>query len=447
MRANPVSIATVLWLCVAAQAAAGTEAENSGGFRGPRRNGIFPATGLLKKWPEGGPKLLWEARVGGGWTAASVADGRVFFCGRDGNSPDVAMVALDLDGKQLWRTVYGPDKSPRATPTVADGRVYYESLTAVVYALDARTGQVLWSFDAGALGDTLPKCGGNSGSPLVHGDVVIFTTRSPGSEVPGGNEVPPFVALDRKTGKLAWKGQLGPCPVKGKGWSSFHSSAIPMQAGNTPIIVSQFFRAAGAVRADTGEKCWLEMNDGKKGSRRGQVQAVANEGYLFVFGTKMLKVAPDGSLKDLWEGNIRISEYNISYSHSLIKDGRLIAFLPAGSMNPTQPGRLVMLDAETGKEIASLPCAAKGSFIWADGLIYLLDNRPAVVLIEATRDALREVASFKPPLGRYATGSGVQLFTQPIVAEGRLFLRDQAKVLVYDLRASRAQEGGKEVTR
>jgi hypothetical protein len=94
-----------------------------------------------------------------------------------------------------------------------------------------------------------------------------------------------------------------------------------------------------------------------------------------------------------------------------------------------------MLDAETGKEIASLPCAAKGSFIWADGRIYLLDNRPAMVLIEATKDALREVCSFRPPLGRYATGSGVQLFTQPIVAAGRLFLRDQSRVLVYDVRA------------
>ena len=110
------AIVIVLALLSAAAAFA-VGAENSGGLRGPRRNGIFPATGLMKKWPDGGPKLLWEAKVGRGWTAASVASGRVYFCGQDGKSRDGAMVALGLNGKQLWRTVYGPDRyRPRGTP-------------------------------------------------------------------------------------------------------------------------------------------------------------------------------------------------------------------------------------------------------------------------------------------------------------------------------------------
>jgi hypothetical protein len=345
------------------------------------------------------------------------------------------MVAFDLNGKQLWRTVYGPDKyRPRATPAVSEGAVYYHSTVGVVYAFDAASGKVKWSFDANSLGDTLITSGGNSGSPLVMGGRVIITLRSPGGEVPGGNEVPSFVAVDTRTGRLAWKGNLGPCPVKGKGWSSFHASPIPLQAGRTPLVVCQFFRCAAAVRADTGERFWLEEN-GVKGRARGQVQPVANEGYLFVFGTRMLKVAADGSLKELWEGKVRVAEYNISYSHTIIKDGRLISFTPAGAVNPTAPGKLRMLDAETGEEVASLDCAAKGSLVWADGRIYLLDNRPGMVLIEVTKDALREVSSFRPPLNKYATGSGVQLFTLPIVAEGRLFLRDQSRVLVYDVRA------------
>lgn len=419
--------------------AAVAPAGNSGGCRGPRRNGILPAKGLLKKWPEGGPKLLWEAQVGGGWTAASVADGRVFFCGRDGESRDGAMLAFDLQGRQLWRTVYGSDRyRPRGTPCVSDGVVYYESTESVLYALDAATGKQKWSFDVTGLGDTLHRCGGNSASPLVHGDLVVVPLRSPGGEVPNGNDVPSFVAVNKQTGKLAWKGNLGPCPVKGKGWSSFHSSPIPVQAGETPVIINQFFRCAAAVRADTGQRYWMEENWRKDRQRKvqwGMIQPVANEGYLFVFGTRMLKIAADGSFKELWEGKVRVPEYNISYSHTLIKDGRLIAFTPAGAVNPVAPGKLRMLDAETGKELSSLDCAAKGAFVWADGMIYLLDNRPAMVLIEATKDGLREVSSFRLRLGKYGSGSGVQLFTQPIVAEGRLFLRDQSKVLVYDLRA------------
>jgi outer membrane protein assembly factor BamB len=439
-KAMSVAVLVTLGLSMATVAAevSPQPPENSGGFRGPLRNGIYPAKGLLKKWPAEGPRLLWEAQVGKGWTSASVADGRVFFCGGEGD--DGVMRALDLDGKELWRTVYGPDKEPRATPTVAAGVVYYESVAAVLYALEAATGKVKWSFDAKTLGDTLAKAGGKSGSPLVMGDLVIFALRSPGGEADGGQDVPSFAAVNRHTGKLAWKGHLGPCPVKGKGWSSCNSSPIPLRVGGIDVAVCQFYRCAAAVRADNGERFWMELNNAPglpKGTSRGMAQATANEGFLFVFGTRMLQVGDDGSLKELWEGKIRVLEYNISYSHTIIKDGRLIAFTPAGAVNPTGPGTLRMLDARTGEELASLACAAKGALAWADGLIYLLDNRPGMVLIEATKDSLREVSSFKPPFGKYGTGAYFQLFTPPVVAEGRLFLRDQSRVLVYDLRKDR----------
>lgn len=425
-KAMSVAVLVALGLTLAAWAAevsAGSP-EKSDGFRGPLRNGIYPAKGLLKKWPAEGPRLLWGVNVGKGWTSASVADGRVFFCGSEG--ADGVMRALDLDGKELWRTVYGPDPEPRATPAVSDGRVFYESVGAVMYALDAQTGKVLWSFDVAKAGDSLPGAGGNSGSPLVLGDRVIVATRS------AGDEVPSFVALECATGKVAWLGNLAPAPEKGKGWSSHHGTPIAVRVGNRDAVFCNFFRGAGAVWADTGEKFWVDSI--VKVKNRGRVQLVSNEGYLFLHGTVMAKTGEDGTITPLWEGKVKVHEYNISYSHTLIKDGRLVAFIPAGAMNPTAPGKLVMLDAQTGEEIAGLPAAAKGTFVWADGLIYLLDNRSAMVLIEATKDNLREVSSFKPPLGKYGTGSMVQLFTPPVVAEGRLFLRDQSRVLVYDLR-------------
>ncbi len=415
--------------------AASPQPENAGGFRGADRNGILPARGLMKQWPEDGPQLLWQAEVGQGWTAASIADGKVLFCGRAGKGKPGVMVALDLDGKQLWRTEYGPEKHPpRGTPCVSEGLVYYESTDAVLYCLDASTGEVKWSFDAKTLGDTLAKRGGCSASPLVYDDKVIIMLRSPGNEVPGGNDVPSFAAVNKRTGKLAWQGNLGPCPVKRKGWSSDNGSPVLLHAGDTPLAVCQFYRCAAAVNANTGAKVWLEQN-GSRQQRRGRTMPVANEGYLFVFGTRMLKVMPDGTFKELWEGKIHVPEYNISYSHSLIKGGRLIAFTPERSMNPTKPGRLRMLDAETGEELASLQCAAKASLIWADGLIYMLDNRPAMSLIDPSNDKLRVISHFNPPVGKYGSGDGVQLFTHPVVAEGRLFLRDQSKVLVYDVRA------------
>ena len=399
-------------------ACAASVAENSSGFKGPHHNGIFPSQGLLKQWPDGGPKLLWEARAGKGWTSASVADGRVFFCGQDEtNVSNGVMRAFDLQGKQLWRTAYGPDNGPRATPAVADGRVFYESIGAVVYALDAKTGHSLWSFALAKIGDSAAGSGGNSGSPLAVGDRVIVATRS------GGDEVPSFVAFDGATGKVSWQGNLAPTPEKGKGWSGFHGTPILTRVGNRDAVFCNFFRGAGAVWADTGEKCWVDPT--VKVKNRGQVQIVANEGFLFLHGTVMARIATDGKIATLWEGKVKIAEYDHSYSHTIIRDGKLFAFTP---------GMILMLDAETGKERGSLACARRGAILWADGLLYLMDEQPAMALIEATPEGLRKISSFALPLPANKSAM-VRLFTPPVVAEGRLFVRDQSKVLVYDLRA------------
>jgi outer membrane protein assembly factor BamB len=403
----------------------GAAAENSGGFRGPERNGIFPAKGLLKQWPAGGPKLLWRADVGGGYSGACVADGLVYFCGLE--DKDGVARAFNLDGRRVWEATYGPDLAPNSTPVAAGGLLFYKSMVNTLYALDAKTGKTVWSSNLTPISITERMAGARSASPLVVGDLVVVVIRS------DGDEVPSFAAFERRTGKLAWKGNLAPTPEAGKGWSAAEASPIAVRLGGRDAVLCNFYRGAGAVWADTGQKCWV--NSIVKVPNRMRAQVVANEGYLFYHGTVMAKIAGDGKIVPLWEGKVKVAEYNISYSHTIIKDGRLIAFTPAGTINPTAPGKLRLLDAETGAELSTLNCAAKGSLLWADGMLYLQDNRPAMVLIEVTKDALREVSWFRLPLPVHPTGAGVQLFTPPVVAEGRLFVRDQSKVLVYDLRA------------
>ncbi|MBA4323029.1 MAG: hypothetical protein C0408_09460, partial [Odoribacter sp.] len=75
-------------------------------WRGPGRSGIFNETGLLKKWPAGGPALLWEAeKLGDGYSSATVTDDEVYVTGRK-DSSDV-LTALTPEGKKKWETVYG----------------------------------------------------------------------------------------------------------------------------------------------------------------------------------------------------------------------------------------------------------------------------------------------------------------------------------------------------
>ena len=404
-------------------------AENSGGWRGPQHNGVFPAQGLLKQWPEAGPKLLWEAQVGGGWSGACVAEGLVYFCGR--KETNGAVRAFDLDGRLVWETTYDhkhAPNGPQATPVVANGLFFDGSVHPFLYALDAKTGKTIWSFDITTLGaDWL------AGSPTVVGDLVVVAMKSPGDGVPS------FAAFQCATGKLVWKGDLAPSPRKGKGWSAFHGTPSLVRLGDRDAIFCSFYCGVGAVWADTGEKCWTDSTVGVK--NRVQAQLVANEGYLFLHGTVMARIAPDGAIRTLWEGKVKIAEYNVSYAHTIIKDGRLFTFTQDKSVNPSVPGKVRMLDAETGEERGSLACAGKGALAWADDMLYLQDNRPGMVLIEATKDGLREVSSFRLPFPHHASGDGIQLFTPPILAEGRLFLRDQSRVLVYDLRAPASSLG------
>ena len=97
-------------------------------WRGPGRTGIYNETGLLKKWPDGGPKLLWETvGMGDGYSSATVTDDAVYVTGRK-DSSDV-LTALTLEGKKKWETIYGKawmtnHTGSRCTPTYYNGNLF-----------------------------------------------------------------------------------------------------------------------------------------------------------------------------------------------------------------------------------------------------------------------------------------------------------------------------------
>lgn len=186
------------------------------------------------------------------------------------------------------------------------------------------------------------------------------------------------------------------------------------------MAINGYHRCVGAVNADTGEKVWNHLLN-NPAWKLGRNQPLFNEGYLFLGGTLMQKLQADGSFQDLWHGKIRVPEYNVSYSHTILKDGRLIAFV-----SPS----LICLDAETGTVINTIPCGQQGSIVMADNKVILFGNRPQVALIAVLQEGLKQVSSFKPPIG----GGRNSNFTHPAVADGRLILRHLERVTVYDLR-------------
>ena len=128
-------------------------------WRGPGRSGIYNETGLLKKWPDGGPELLWEAEnMGDGYSSPTVTDDAVYITGRK-DSSDV-LTALTLDGKKKWETVYGKawmtnHTGSRCTPTYYNGNIFLISGSGDIVCVGS-DGKIKWSKNHYSLYESKP---------------------------------------------------------------------------------------------------------------------------------------------------------------------------------------------------------------------------------------------------------------------------------------------------
>ena len=122
-------------------------------WQGPERDGISKETGLLKEWPKDGPPLAWEVKgLGGGYSAPSVAAGRIF--GMSYRGGDEVVWALDeKDGKEKWAATIGPachdigspgSEGPRCTPTVDGDLVYALGTARRLVCLKTADGKEVW---------------------------------------------------------------------------------------------------------------------------------------------------------------------------------------------------------------------------------------------------------------------------------------------------------------
>ncbi|MCP4707811.1 MAG: PQQ-binding-like beta-propeller repeat protein, partial [Planctomycetes bacterium] len=120
-------------------------------FRGINRDGKSAETGLMKKWPDDGPKLLYTVEgLGTGWSAPSIVKGKMYTAGLVDKMGYV--FAHDLKGKLIWKSPYGPEylrsyQGSRSQPTYNDGCVYTISGLGVIYCFNAESGDKIWEVD------------------------------------------------------------------------------------------------------------------------------------------------------------------------------------------------------------------------------------------------------------------------------------------------------------
>jgi outer membrane protein assembly factor BamB len=375
-------------------------------WRGPRRDGISDEKGLLQSWPEGGPKLLWKAEgLGRGWSSPIVTGGSIYLTGDSGE--DLSIFALDLDGKAKWKGVNGRAwtgqyPGARASCVYEGGALYHLNSHGRVACLDARTGRELWSGAEILWG--LSEC------LLVDGARLIVS--------PGGKKAA-MAALDKKTGETVWTSEAIEKNDAG------YSSPILFELEGRRQIVNYSSRQVYGVDADTGRLLWKRprpseylalcftpvfCGDGVYVTTPGK-----NGGTLYRLGF------PDGQshVETVWDTPVDTLQGGV-----VLVDGFLY-----GSGYEGFKG-WAAVDAATGRPRYTTRDLASGAVIYADGRLYCLSERGEMALIKPTSAAFEFTGRFPLIAERKA-----DVWAQPVICDGRLYLRYHETLSCYDIRA------------
>ena len=379
-------------------------------WRGPNRDGISTEKGLLKTWPAGGPPQAWRtAGAGAGYSSFSTAGGRLYTMGARGG--DEYVIAFNAaDGKKVWETRLGSRFSndqgdgPRGTPTVDGNRLYVSGASGDVSALDLATGKPVWSINV------LKQFGGPnirwgfSESPLVLSDRILINAGAPGASI---------VALKKTDGSVLWKSESD---------EAGYSSGLVHQVGGVRQAI--FFTARRALGLDvqTGKLLWSYDRVSNRTANIATPIARGNHVFLssdYGTGAALLELTPSGGSLAAREVYFTREMRNHHASSVLVGD-HLYGFSSA---------ILTAMKFDTGAVAWKDRSVGKGSVIFADDRLYLFSENGQVGLAEANPTAYREH-------GRFAIQTGsAKTWSHPVVADGRLYLRDQDTIYAYDVRA------------
>ncbi len=378
-------------------------------WRGPNRDGISKETGLLKQWPKEGPPLVWKTKgAGGGYSSFAIANGRLFTMGLRGEREFI--IAFDVaNGKEVWATPHGKafhndrGDGPRGTPTVDGERLYALGGSGDLSCLEASTGRIVWTMNV------LQKFGGSntnwgiSESPLVIDEKVLVNAGGPGASI---------VALNKKDGALIWKSQSD---------EPGYSSAISVEAGGIKQVV--FFTSSRAVGLDLSNGRLLWEYPRPSNNTANVATPVARGNRVFIssdYGTGGGLVEIKANGKDVTAREVYFTkEMRNHHSSSVLVGDYLYGF---------SSSILTAMRFDTGEIVWRDRSVGKGSLIYADGNLYCLSENGVVGLVEATPAAYREKGRFQIPQESLPT------WTHPVVAGGRLYLRDQDTIYAFDIR-------------
>ena len=409
-------------------------------YRGPNRDDVSAEKGLLQKWPEPGPRLHWTyANAGVGYSGPAVVGGRYYTLGGRGDTE--FLIALDVDKvkdgapAEAWAARVGPlfdfktnnwSSGPSSTPTVDGDAVFALGGNGDLVCVAAATGKERWRLnlpsDLGAeinpIGGGPAKLGwGFTWSPLVDGNLLICLPGGPKGTV---------AALDKKTGRVAWR-----------------SAELTEQAAYTSPVAAEIDKVRQylvltnqglrSVAAANGRLLW-------KSDRRLGTEVVNSP---IVKGSLVFTTVGAGRGGDLVRAKREGDRFAVEevYSNKNLANhhGNVVLFEDHLYGASEQKGWIcqglesgeVVWTAERGK----LP---SGSVTYADGRFYCYGDRDgSVTLLEASNKACNILSRFVVPKKSSLRKPSGGVWTPPVVANGKLFLRDQELVFCYDVKSGK----------
>jgi outer membrane protein assembly factor BamB len=396
-------------------------------WRGPNRDEISKETGLLKSWPKDGPKLLWTFREAGlGFATPSVVGDRLYSQGGDGDKEFV--FAVDLKNhKKLWSTEVGAfyensyGDGPRGTPTVDGNLIYALGGQGSLLCVKADTGEKVWSKSMQKdFGGTQPWWGYTE-SPLVDGDQLVVT--------PGGAKGA-IVALNKKNGELIWQsGEF-------KDGAMYSSLVVADAAGARQYIQMTGEHIVGVDPKD-GHVLW---SFARKGPTAAIPTPVVSGDYVFVTsgysaGCNLLKLSKAGDKIQVSEVYKEDEDYKRMSNHHggvVLLDGHVYGY--SDGKHHAGPAAWICQELKTGNVVwAENKALGKGSLTYADGRLYCYgEDDGACVLAEATPRGWKETGRLK--IEKTKTTHNGKVWPHPVVANGKLYLRDQDLIHCYDVK-------------
>lgn len=390
-------------------------------FRGPDRDDISKETGLLKQWPETGPKLLWTFKEAGlGYSGFSTSAGTLYTMGANDDGEEFLLAVDATTGTEKWRTMVGAryankwGDGPRSTPTVDGDRVYALGAKGDLMCASTKDGKEIWKTSLVSDHGGKIQNWGYCESVLVKGDRVVCT--------PGGAKGT-MLALDKMTGKTLWQTTE---------WTDDcqYASIVPISHNGTGQLIQLTQKSLAGVDFKDGKVLWQTPFPGAVAViptpifKDGSVYVAA--GYKV--GCMMVNIGAGNQVTPVYQNTNMVNHHggvvlvgDHLYGHS---DG----------------GGWTCQDWKTGEVVWAEKKLGKGAIHCADGMLYLLEEsngvKPAtVVLIEASPSGWNEKGRFILETQTAQRAKDGRVWVHPVVSHGKLYLRDQELIFCFDVKA------------